>query len=438
VQRFTLTPTAASVAVKVGMKEFIKQQDDLIKNTTSRGALFLKVVKLILSLLKSNLKNRQSINKNYSWFTKKISKIDICTDRLLEVANHYNDQVSSKNEELKKLILRFSKMKADIQKKFSVLFKSLALKKKEVDAARWEYSKIEKLKDDFILKRYLASHRASMHEKEIKFERELLDQTREVMDLDSQILLEFDKILNEIDKKKVSSISGWNPLESYNHKALEEHFINIPVVKQHVTEKIGFSDKKCSKMQLYTIFGDKVYCFSVVKGGNVDKMSQKYNFRPELQTLAQSDKDNVSYFESKTPDFTTSVSKVDLLSVGMNASIKIKFPSSKWYKKTDTRTVCFRDYDEMSEFMDAFGLQVPSKIMGKRKENHEVEAPKVEAPKVEAPKVEAPKVEKVKSSKDEKKDSPSAEFENESLSQETKEGRIREDSQATLQNEIVA
>jgi hypothetical protein len=402
-------------------QEFMKQQDDLIKNITSRGSLILEVVKLIVSLLEGNIKNQTSIMSNYSSFNKKISKIDICMKgRILEVAKHYNVSVSSKSEELKKLVAKFSKLKAEIQKKFSALLKSLTKKKKEVEASRLEFSKIQNLKDDFVLQRYLACNRKAMHDREVKFQTELMNQTKEIMALDAQIVQEFDKILHELDKKKVSTISNWNPLKSYNQKALEEYFNQIPTIKQHIVERIAFADKKCSKMQLYTIFGDKVYCFSVVTGSNMEKMSEKYNFRPELQAMAGHTKHNVHYFESKTPVFCTSVSKVDLISVGINGFIKIKVPSSKWYKKMDKMNLYFRDLDEMSEFMEAFGLEVPGKITGRKKRTSTVEEV---------------------SSKEEKKSSKAAsaqELEAEFLSQEEKEGRVREDSEATLKNEAIA
>ena len=257
----------------------------------------------------------------------------------------------------------------------------------------------------------MTSNRTLMQEREVQFQNYLLEHAREIMDLDSQILQQFDKILHEIDSKKIDSVSVWDPLKSYNESAVNDYFSAIPVVKQHVCERIAFSNKKCSKMHLYTIYGDKVYCFAVVTGSNDDSMAGKFNFRQELQSLVGHRKHNVHYFESKIPVFTTLLSKVQLYSIAMNASIKIKVPSSKWYKKQDKLTLYFRDNDEMKEFMDALKLEVPGSFISPIKTEEQISDVQVESPK----------------------ETTASELEIQFLSQETKEGRrVREDSQVTL------
>lgn len=401
--------------------DLVEQQNDLIRNVSARGELILEVVKLILSLLKGDLKHRLSIIKNYVSFTHKISNIEICIKgRILEVAKHYNVEVSSRNEELKMLIAQFSKLKAKIQNKFATFLKSVSQKKARIQAERLEFSKILKLNDDFILQRYLASNREFLQEKEEEFQNNLLDQAREIMDLDSQILQEFDKILHEIDKKEISSVSSWNPLTSFNEMAVQDYFNRLPVIKHHVTERIAFSNKKCSKMQLFTIYGDRVYCFTVVSGSDVEKMAGKFNFRQELQTLVGHKKHNVHYFESKTPVFSTTLSKVDLYSVATDSYIKIRVPSTKWYKKQDKLTLYFRDNDEMKEFMDAFELELPGTSTSSKKKER------------------ISSIVESENENDSPKNASAANLETEFLSQEEKEGRrFREDSQATLKNDLL-
>ena len=397
------------------MKEldFVKQENQLINSISSRGNLILQVVKLIQNLLEGNLKHQESITKNYSVFSKEISKIDICLkDRILQVTQNYSREMIPRNEKTKILMCKFSKLKSEIEKKFANFHKTLKQKKKKIENLRENFTKIQASKDDFLFQRWLASNRQYMMEREMEFQQELFALSSEIVQLDSQILLEFDQILQEIDLKKIASPDPWNPLEQYDSKARKFFFENLEIVKHSVTERVAFFDKKCKKMQLFTKFGDKVYSFSIVSSLDKQKMSEKYNFRQELQTMMiGTEKSKMYYFEEKTPKYTFVLSKMRLISVGMEGYIKITIPSLKWYKKEEKLTLYFRDLDEMKDFMETFELRIPGSIMGSKG--------------------------KSKLSETETEESLDNQENKDSFVSEKITERIRQDSQNTLQNEAL-
>jgi hypothetical protein len=231
--------------------------------------------------------------------------------------------------------------------------------------------------------------------------------------LDSQIILEFNQILQEIDLKKIVSPDPWNPLEQYDSKARKLFFENLEILKHGVTERVAFFDKKCKKMQLFTKFGDKVYSFPIVSSLDKQKMSEKYNFRQELQTMIGTEKSKMYYFEEKTPKYTFALSKMRLISVGMEGYIKITIPSLKWYKKEEKLTLYFRDLDEMKDFMETFELRIPGSIIGSKGKS------KLSETETET-----------EESLDDKENKDS--FVSEKITE-----RIRQDSQNTLQNEAL-
>ena len=278
--------------------EFIQTQNALIRDISTRGELLLKVIKMILDLLSGNLNLQEKITRNYSKFNSKIKKIDVCLKKgLLQISDQYSLQVQDKNAKLLKLITRFKNLKNSISGKFSQAIHDIMAKKSEINKYRIELFKIINSKDDFIINRFIYSHKSKIESTELNFQQELITLTHQVIELDSQIILEFNKILTEFGKNITLELSNWNPLKDFNFETVKIALESIPVIKENVSEQVAFLNKSFTKILLFTINGNDVYAFNVIQG-NDSKIDGKWNSRQELQCLLESPKINYSWYES--------------------------------------------------------------------------------------------------------------------------------------------